>query len=681
MKKRNKEIKYFDDVAVLNEVQLWELIDKKEFAWHKHLNKIPLHLLEDQKVLEKLSDPSIIIYSPDLLEKLSNKCKSDDKNKDIFTKLITNKHASFAMGEMSVKRRGDLDFVLNILQIYKERNESSGNIYNDLTPRLKNLKKVALLAIKTGSCPSDLPDKFKGDIDIFKAYIKYQNQRAKKYKREINYHDLNEFKFIKMDLNLDFIAKVLQKDPHQYQHICRHHSNFKQFAWVALKYDVCLYEYLSARIKKNTAIINYVGARDPRLLVKNLTPQTLMKINYSKLDLGKKARKYIYDICKKTLCKNNADLLEIAACKAKIFNFPQADSNIELFNNWHFSKAQVLKAISKIPMNKSYYYFNHYDCRKLLSNISFDLKYDFDILCQLAIRGGFATADSEYRLLELSPKLIRQINKYLFVRGRFNIISLPSNGKLRDYMVSRICAFHCTFPDESYYDMCKIFQSLTLNEKVKKAKKYPHILKYCYPDELISIKKFLAKSELENLINNKEWLSNYPKHHLHELIGKSYKKNLKLGINLIMNWPCKDSIKIIDINYFLKKESFLAFLKNVKKITIHEGDFETLPVSLRNYKLFVKKALKSELNLFRKIGKSLQTDTEITDWVFAVRPDLAKFLSEGQFKKLDTTNLHPFSRKIIYKKYLAKYAANDVLENALMKQKLLQINLSEDQAA
>ena len=34
IKKQNKEVKNFDDVRVLNEAQLWELIDKKEFAWH-----------------------------------------------------------------------------------------------------------------------------------------------------------------------------------------------------------------------------------------------------------------------------------------------------------------------------------------------------------------------------------------------------------------------------------------------------------------------------------------------------------------------------------------------------------------------------------------------------------------------------------------------------------------------
>ena len=173
----------------------------------------------------------------------------------------------------------------------------------------------------------------------------------------------------------------------------------------------------------------------------------------------------------------------------------------------------------------------------------------------------------------------------------------------------------------------------------------------------------------------------YPKWDLHELIDKSNRKNLKLGINWLLYWPSKENTKLIDINYLFKHESFLACLKNLKRITIHAGDLESLPVALRNNKLFVKKALNYELKLFREIGKSLQTDPEITDWVFAIKPTQAKFLSEAQFKKLDTTNLHPFARNIIYKKYLAKYAANDVLENAIMKQKLLQINPTEDQAA
>ena len=677
IKKQNKEVKYFDDVRVLNEAQLWELIDKKEFAWHEHLNKTPLHLLEDRKVLEKLSDPSLSVYPPDLLKRLSNECKSNDKNKDIFTKLLTNNNASFAMREMSKKRREDLNFVLNILHIYKDRNESSGNIYDDLLPRLKNLKKVALLAIKTGSHPRDLTDKLKADIDIFKAYIKHENQQAKKYKRKPKYYHLKEFKFKKMALDYGFIAKVLQNDPDQYQYICLyHHSDIKQFAWVALKHDVRLYPCLSSRLKKNTAIINYVGTRDPRWLVKNLTPQTLMKIDYSKLDLGKKARKYIFDTCKKTLQEKNADLLEIAAFKAKIFKFPQVDSNIELCNNWHFSKAAVLKAISKIPTH--HVYLRKHDAIKLLSNISYDLKYDFDILCQLAIKGEFSPASSQYIPLQLSPKLIRQINKYLFVRGRYNIISLPSKGRLRDYMVTRICSNLSRGLNIGYMP---VLSSLTFDEKVKNVKKYPQILKDFPSIHQIHIKKFLGKNETEDLINRKDWLSDYQPRRLYELIGKSYKKNIKLGINWLLNWPCKETAKIIDINYLFKHESFLACLKNLKEITIHEGDLETLPVSLRNNKIFIKKALSYKLNLFREIGKSLQTDPEITDWVFSVRPYLAKFLFEEQFKKLDTTNLHPFARNIIYKKYLAKYAADDVLENAIMKQKLLQINPSEDQAA
>ena len=680
IKKRNKKNKYFDNVRVLNEDQLWKLIDKKEFSWPDHLKKTPLHLLENQKVLEKLSDSSLSVYPPYLLKRLSNKCKSNDKNKDIFTKILTNKYAGFAMREMSRKRRGDLDFVLNILQIYKDRNESSGNIYNELTPRLKNLKKVALLAIQTGGDPRDLPAKLKADINIFKAYIRYQDQHAKKYKRKLHYYYLKEFKFKTMDLDLDFFAQVLQKDPDQYQYICLLHRNLKQFAWIALKYDVRLYEHLPMRLKKNRDIINYVGARNPRLLVKYLTPQAFMKIDYSKLDLGNKARKYIFDTCKKTLQAKNADLLEIAACKAKIFKFRRADSNIKLCNNWHFSKVQVLKAISKIPINeRNPFYLWKYDSIRLLSNISFDLKYDFDILCQLAIRGGFKPASSQYIPLQLSPKLIRQINKYLFVRGRYDQISLPSQGKLREYMVSRICSYQARA--SVGVDLGTILRSLTIDEKVKNFRKYPKILEHFNSDEMIRITKLLEKNKLENLSNDKNLLDFCPTYDWHKLIGKSYKKNLKLGIKWISDWPSKENTKVIDINYLFKHELFLAFFKNLKQITIHKGDLETLPDELRNNKFFVEKALNFRLNLFREIGKSLQTDPEITDWVFAVRPDLARFLTEQQFKKLDTTNLHPFTRNIIYKKYLAKYAADDVLENAIMKQKLLQINPTEDQAA
>ena len=141
-------------------------------------------------------------------------------------------------------------------------------------------------------------------------------------------------------------------------------------------------------------------------------------------------------------------------------------------------------------------------------------------------------------------------------------------------------------------------------------------------------------------------------------------------------------LKIIDIYYLLNNESFVAFLKNIKEITIHESDFINLPKPLKHNKLFIKKVLNYKLELYESIGKSLQTDPEITDWVLSLKPQLAECLSVGQFHRLDTTNLHPATRKVIYRKYLSKSsAAGDVLEHAHMKQKLLQTNLQNEQAA
>ena len=671
--RRNKQDKannYFANVRVLTEAQLWELIDKKEFAWNQHLDKTPLHLLEERKVLEQLSNQSLSIYPPHLLKRLSNKCKSNDKNKDLFTKLLTNNHASFAMREMPAKRRGDLDFVLNILQIYKDRKESLGNIYDDLTPRLKNLKKVALLAFECGADPRDLPGKFLADIDIFKAYIGYQNQAAKKYNKESRYYHLPKFKLKKMNLDIDFITKLLQRSPQHYEHLSINHKTCNKLAWIALKYDVKSYMHFSPKLQENLAIINYVGVRDPSLLVKNLSLGVLIKINYSKLDLSKKARKYIFNKLKRTLQNRNADLLEIAALKANIFNFPTVNSNAPSCNDWHFSKAQVLKAIDNIPANFGYGFPFH----RLLSNISYDLKYDLDILCQLALKGRFTTSSYKSQL-NPSPKLIRQINKYLFVKGRYEAVTLPAKGVLRDYMLSRICN------SKECNKLQAIRNHLTLDEKVMCVRKNPKIIKSFYMEDVIKIKRYLGKRELKTLINDKDFLRTYPNHHLYSLFPKSYKQNLKLGVRWLLDWPCKESINNISINYLLKNKSFLACLKHIKEITIHSGDLKTLPAPLRNNKLFIKKALNFRLNLFREIGTSLQIDPEITDWVFAIRPDLAEFLSESQFQKLDTTNLHPSTRKIIYQKYLAKYQAGDVLEAALMKQQLLKLNNTTQHAA
>ena len=101
---------------------------------------------------------------------------------------------------------------------------------------------------------------------------------------------------------------------------------------------------------------------------------------------------------------------------------------------------------------------------------------------------------------------------------------------------------------------------------------------------------------------------------------------------------------------------------------------------LKRNKIFVEKALNYDVGLYEYIDSSLKTDSDITDWIFSLRPDQAEHLNKEQFSKINTKNLHPSVRKKIYRKYLSKFNADDVLEKALIKQKLLQINLSKKAA-
>ena len=87
------------------------------------------------------------------------------------------------------------------------------------------------------------------------------------------------------------------------------------------------------------------------------------------------------------------------------------------------------------------------------------------------------------------------------------------------------------------------------------------------------------------------------------------------------------------------------------------------------------------MKFYKHLDDAIQTDTKITDWVFSIVPGLSGCLKLQQFYRLDTTNLHPVARKVIYEKYLNKSRTVDVLDNALIAQKLLQPEQQNQQIA
>ena len=113
-----------------------------------------------------------------------------------------------------------------------------------------------------------------------------------------------------------------------------------------------------------------------------------------------------------------------------------------------------------------------------------------------------------------------------------------------------------------------------------------------------------------------------------------------------------------------------VFLANTEKITVHQGDLKELPAIIKQNKNFVMKVLNYEIKLYAELPSVMKTNKEITDWIFTVAPRFSKYLSPSDFKKINTTNLHPVCRKIIYRQYLSK-CDDSIFEKALMKKKLL----------
>ena len=676
-KSKNNQLP-FAHINVLTKEQLNKLLDDQEFC-SSHLSKIPLHLLEDKKILMKLTKQHL--YFPDLLELLSHRFKSDVNNKDIFLRILTRKHSGHCMKKMPNKWRGDLDFALNILQKYKDKTMHLGWTYKDLHNNLKQRKQVALLAIDARENPRELLQKFKNDKDFLMAHVKAAERYSDKYNYSLKF-DIQHFNLNKMDLSADFLAELIQKDPSTYCYFSPKHKRLKKLAWMSIKADIRSYKDLPDKLKQDIQIINYVVARDPKVLVDNLSNKSLRELNFSHLDLSKKAQDYIYRAVKKELIANKADVLEIAKCKAGIYSYPRDNTNAKSFNNWHFSKAEVLKTLASTKCD-----FRYTQIHQLFANISYELKFDLDVISQFII-----SSDSEVvqfcRHHHLPERLSKDITKILFSKGRYKGISLPVKGKVRDYMLQRLCdaARNERTNSHYYYSTSKydLQGLLSAKEQKKYINKYPLLLLDFTYNVLIENSKHLSKHQKLRIIDqhkSNDLLNALSYGEKFNFFGGMFKQNITLAKKIILDWPEKEMCRNIDFEYFCNKPSFNAFLANIEEITIHHEDFRGLPAVLKNNKLFIKKALNYDLRLYRKIGKSFQMDREITDWVFAIEPHLAQCLSSMQFNKLDTTNLHPIARKVIYGEYLAKYSASDVLENAIMKQKLLQINPSEDQAA
>ena len=676
---KNKDKVLFSKVKVLKNSQLSELLKRDKFEYHIHLDKIPLHLLEDKKILIKLSKLKYI-YVPSLIKRLSNKCKSDESNKEIFINLLAHDYGGQAMRYMPDILKNDVDFVEAILKKCKEKKISSSWTYEDSGIKVKGNKKIALLAIETHINPRDLHYKFKYDLDIFKAYIKTKRASAKKYNSDINLYGLDEFDIKKSHLNKELL-KLLKEDPSLYEHLSYNHKCIKKNALIAIYNDINVYKFLPKKLKKDIKIIDYVLSRNPDIMFQNLDFGTYKNFNFSELNLSIQVRKYIYKKFQRQLGSKKTDILEIARYKSNILNNQKESIKDNPINSWHFSKSKVLNAISKISNDSSHLYKRR--GMKLLENISYELRNDIDLLCYLASSLNLSCED--LNSLKLSKRSLATINKHLFIKRKYRKVSLDRGilkGEIRKYVSDRICKF---LANNQYASSSEI-RNLSKKEIEPYIKKYPNLIKNFYHEDLLRYIKFLSKDQFNDFIKDPENV-NHCKYYMKEIFGESFRKNLNLAKSVIRNWPSKDTCSVIDFNYFVhRNQEFKKFLKNYNGITIHGGDFKSLPMALKQYKPFVENALNGSLyctdafKLYKELSPSIKIDPEITDWILAIRPHYAKYLPFDQIRELNTKNIHPSSRKIIYDIYLSKSKTEDVLENALVKKKLLQLNTNNKAA-
>tara|TARA_B000000475_G_scaffold265523_1_gene254188 strand:+ start:760 stop:2799 length:2040 start_codon:yes stop_codon:yes gene_type:complete len=667
-KRKNKDEKLFVNTNVLTRSQLNELFKRDKFEYHIHLDRIPFHLLEEKNILEKLSNQ--VMYYPDLIKRLSKRCKSDNSNREIFIKLLSSNYGIQGMSYMPAKLRDDPDFIETILKICKKKKISSGWTYEYSSKYVKNNKGIALLAIETNASPDDLPKKFKSDLDIFKAYIR----RARMNKGKLNLYHIKEFNIKKTHLN-DELVKLLKEEPSLYKHLIYSNKCIKKNALISIYGDINAYEFLPKKLKKNIQILNYILSRNPDIVFKNLVFEDYKNINFSKLNLSTKVREYILKKFTSELNRKTTDIFEIAKYRANILNTPKENVKANPINNWHFSKPKVLEAIKKISIEPSHW--QRTSGKKLLENISYELRRDNDILCHLASSASLTIED--FSSSKLSKRSLAHINKHLFIKRKYRRVSTHHSllkGRIRKYVTDRI--IHCSHNDN--YFSGDLIGELTHKEKKHYIKKYPSLIKNLYHQDLCKYMKCLNKNQINNFIKKHQNIG-HCKYYMQEIFGDFYRKNLTLAKSVIRDWPNEQTCSVIDFNYFIHHDGeFKKFLKNYNRVTIHSGDLRGLPAALRNNKLFIKNALSGSLShrgshkLFKELSSSFKTDPEITDWVLAIRPQYAKHLSVAELKKLDTKNLHPIARKVIYKKYLKKSKTNDVLENALIKQKLLQVN-------
>ena len=656
---KNKNIdlnKYY-----LTEEEAFDWVEKEGYL---PLQNIPYQLFSNIEFLTKLSKTNhleFLRFVPDSL--LTNK-----NNLGFVKNLKSRKFFYQSFKYLPVEFRKNKSFVMGLLE---EQNEGGDRIYESCHLDLRNDKEVIKKAIRYGLSPYKLAKRFRSDKSILLAFAKANN----------SVEDLKMLNLRNIKMTDNLANRLMKLNPKYYELLDSKRKRRKAFASLYIKNDISGYGNLPKALQLNNEIMAYVLSREPDNC-RCLEVEDILKKDFSKLSLSNLVRTYIHEYCEEELYAKNADVFKIASAKKVIFKPSLDEGKKSLCIPMHFDKKVAFQEIDKIlEENKE----NTSKCLcTFYGHLSYELKEDLDfhlkMLGKWPKRYYYRYISSKRPWFIDDSKVRKAFHKKLFVKGKFKEIDsnhlnhMTYNKNVREYMIKKIL-MHDTYrqndiwfaPSAEYHE---VLTSKEMQNLVSDSYEHLPILDSYFRNQVLW--KNLQIDEITKLLKSSRNL----RKRIGYLITKGllrkgdFSRDVEFAKYIFDDWPNKMTLKYLDMKYLVQNPSFNAFLANTESITVHAGDLKEMPAIIKQNKNFVMKVLNYEIKLYAELPSVMKTNKEITDWIFTVAPRFSKYLSPSDFKKIDTTNLHPVCRKIIHRQYLSK-CDDSIFEKALMKKKLL----------
>ena len=653
-----KEYNNYVDKDYLSEQEVYSWLEGKDVKHFLPTAKIPYQFFSNKEFLTKLSE----VHYPDFIKLIPKSLLLNESNLDFVKKLMNKKWSHQVFQYLPAKLRGNKSFVMHLLEGQDTSSASytaNGTwIYKSCHPRLQNDREVVLEAIRCGLDPSKIAKKFKSDKSILLSFAK----------NNVPVSDLEYLQFDKNKITENLAKTLMKLNPSYYEFLDSRSRRRKRFARLYIKNNILGYEKLTKSLRLDNEIMEYALSRDPHLIRFN-DVEDIIKKDFSKFNFSNLVRTCLYEFCEKELSSQNADIFRIASAKKVIFKPSSKEGMKSLCNSWHFDKQKALKEMDRLHKEEESIYRLWSKLDSIFSTkLSYDLKQDKDIHLKFIELGASGSRYGQYKKVN-DPETSKYLEKLLFAKGKYLGLRLEGNKRIREYMIRKMC-LRANLVKGNFRFVNINIDNLDSQEQKDLVKDsfYNLLLLPCFGLDKISLWKGLNIDETRKLLmhSNFKWYPNF----LKKLDMKSFSRDVEIAIKFFNGWPDKEGMKFFDLKYLLKNPTFKKYLDNVRQITVHTSDMKTLPIYLKSNKKFVMKVLRFDIKNYKELPSIMKTHREITDWIFTVAPRFSKYLSPSDFKKIDTTNLHPVCRKIIHRQYLSK-CDDSIFEKALMKKKLL----------